>query len=98
MISGANDPYCSRPDYDPEWWVHEHPGRCTKDCSHGLAAHICRDHCPLQQACQEMAAQDPKRWQGMVVGGMMWSANQFRRKVSQPPLKTRCSACEPALV
>ncbi|RPJ30108.1 MAG: hypothetical protein EHM35_12905, partial [Planctomycetaceae bacterium] len=87
-----NLPACSGFGYDPEWWVHEHLGRCKKDCPHGLAVHICRYHCPLLGKCQEMAAEYPNAWPGMVVGGMIWAPSDSRVTQYQPKMKMRCEA------
>lgn len=97
MTSGA-ETACSKPGYDPEWWVFEHPGRCTRLCAHSLAAHICLNHCPVLQQCQEMAALNPDMWAGMVVGGMIWDGRKSKRMFVQPPYRSHCEACVPALV
>lgn len=92
MTSGAS-PACSDPNNDPEWWVLEHPGRCHRFCPHGLAAHICLNHCPLLKQCQDMAAENPSMWTGMVVGGMMWNNRRSQRRWQAPPMRIRCEAC-----
>jgi len=89
---------CSSGDYDPEWWSHEHVGRCSTGCPHVLAAHICLNHCPSMQRCQEIAAMNPSIWAGMVIGGMMYSGNRRHRTILarfQPyTVPVTCSSCE----
>jgi hypothetical protein len=96
MIFGS-EAACRNPGYDPEWWVHEHRGRCHRWCTHGLAAHICLNHCPLLEMCQEAGANNPKAFDGVVLGGMFWwmGTNSGRRPVTQPPHRERCEACTP---
>lgn len=89
---------CSGHGYDPEWWVTEHVGRCHKSCPHGLAAHICLNHCPVLKECQEMAAMNPDQWAGMVIGGLIWDSRPSQRGFHAPPLRLSCEACQPALV
>jgi hypothetical protein len=83
---------------DPEWWTSDHVGRCESYCAHGLAVHICVSHCPVLAQCQEMAATNSKEWGGIVIGGLMWNPGKGQRVLRQPPRRTRCEACEPALV
>ena len=100
MTSGVDPSLaaCGSSGYDPEWWVAEHVGRCHKGCAHGIAAHICRSHCPVLAQCQEMAALNPDQWNGMVVGGLIWDSRPSKRAFQQPPLRLSCEACQPALV
>lgn len=97
MTSGA-EPACSNISYNPEWWVMEHPGRCSVYCPHSVASHICLNHCPLLQQCQEMAALNPDMWAGMVVGGRIWDHRKSRREFVLPPHRERCESCSGTLV
>lgn len=85
------DVACAAPDYDPEWWVAYHPGRCHTDCQHRLAIHICLNHCPLLRECRDMASWSSERWQGMVVGGMMGGPHGLRHL--QGRQVTQCVEC-----
>lgn len=71
----------------------DHPGRCNKYCPHSLAAHICLNHCPLLEACQDMAAQHPEEWTGMVIAGKIWNNRPSRKKFEAPPVRIKCESC-----
>ena len=94
MAYGTNpEPACSLPGHDPEWWVSEHPGKCSGGCAHGLAAHICLNHCPVVAQCQEVAAMNPDMWSGMVMGGRIWDPRPRKREFVLPLIRSRCGSC-----
>lgn len=97
MDTETDRPLCSSPGYDPEWWTLLHPGRCDRFCPHGLAAHICLNHCPLLARCQDMAALNLEVFSGMVVGGLIWDSRPSKKEFRQPPLRLQCEACQPEL-
>lgn len=92
MTPGSR-PACADPDYDPDWWTLDHPGRCNKYCPHSLAAHICVNHCPLFQRCQEVAYMQPEVWTGMVIAGQIWNNRANKKRFETPPLRIKCEAC-----
>jgi hypothetical protein len=89
--TGRPDPACAAGDYDPEWWVHDHLGPCSKDCPHTLAVHICLWHCPVVQRCQELAVDTHHLWAGMVMGGMLWNSRAVPGNCTP---KTTCTQCD----
>jgi hypothetical protein len=83
---------CSAADYDPEWWVHEHSGRCPMDCPHRLALHICLRHCPLLERCRDLAVVEVEVWEGMVMGGMLMTKRRGEWLQRSTPAST-CGLC-----
>lgn len=103
MTTSTGEPYrprplCAEPNVDPEWWVTLHAGRCPKGCPHGLAAHLCLDHCPLLEECQGILALSySDEYLGMVLGGMMKTRTTQRGpNIFQVPeaLYDSCETCK----
>lgn len=87
---------CAVEGVDPEWWVHQHPGHCQRDCSHGLASHICLNHCAVVDLCQDwMETSGKDEFSGMVLGGLIKLGTVTGDKVLKVPITRRrtCSLC-----
>jgi hypothetical protein len=54
---------CRHPKTDPDQWFQE--------ADKAVAAHLCNVHCPLVEACREMAERVPMP--GAVAGGIYWT-------------------------
>jgi hypothetical protein len=88
---------CAESGSDPEWWVHQHPGHCPKGCPHGLAAHICLNHCPLVTSCQDrMTTSDKREFVGMVLGGLIKVGDHHGKSQIRVPLTLfqHCESCD----
>jgi len=86
---------------DPDLWTKDHhpTNEPHTICGHAVAVHLCQRHCPIRQQCLERAQQQPAIWAGMVMGGVLWTA-EGKPAVSSPepgPAPWWCPTCQPVV-